>query len=316
MSVYTAVDAAELSEFLTRFDIGDLVEHRGISAGIENTNYFVDTSAGSYVLTLFEATAHEGLPFFLDLMAFLAEHDLPTAHPQPDREGRYLQVLKDRPAAIVVRLEGASVEAPNPRQCAAIGDLMGRMHVATQDFGQRREDDRGLAWRRLAAERIEPRLPETLKSAIADELTTSAQLLEIALPSGVIHADLFVDNALFVGDEVTGVIDFYYAFHGALLYDLAVLMNDWCGNADGTLDLERAGAVASAYQAHRPLRDEEIAVWPTMMRHAASRFWLSRLVDALFPRPGELTQIKDPETYQRIVAARRDGIQDVRQIWS
>lgn len=315
MSVYTPVDAGQLSAFLQRFDIGELVDHQGISAGIENTNYFVDTSRGRYVLTLFEATAHEGLPFFLDLMAFLAEHGLPTAHPMADRDGHYLQVLNERPAAIVMRLEGSSVETPNHAQCAAIGNAMGRMHAVSPEFGQARADDRGLSWRRLAAARIEPKLPTALKTAIAEELAVSERLLAEDLPSGVIHADLFVDNALFVGDRLTGVIDFYYAFHGAFLYDLAVLMNDWCGQEDGTLDIARARAIADAYQAHRPLAVSERAAWPTMMRHAASRFWLSRLVDSLFPRVGELTQIKDPTVYERIVASRRDNVQDVAAIW-
>lgn len=315
MSVYTPVDAGQLSAFLTRFDIGELVDHQGISAGIENTNYFVTTSVGRYVLTLFEATAHEGLPFFLDLMAFLAEHGLPTAHPMPDRQGHYLQVLNERPAAIVMCLEGASVDTPTPAQCAAIGDAMGRMHAVSPEFGQARADDRGLAWRQLAASRLQPKLSPAMQSMIAEELAVSAALLAKDLPSGVIHADLFVDNALFIGDRLTGVIDFYYAFHGAFLYDLAVLMNDWCGQDDGTLDIERAREVAGAYQTHRPLVSAEREAWPTMMRHAASRFWLSRLVDSTFPRVGELTQIKDPTVYERIVVCRRDRVQDVTAIW-
>ena len=317
MSVYTTVDAAELTAFLTRFDIGELVAHEGISEGIENTNYFVYTTRGSYVMTLFEATAFDGLPFFLDLMAYLAENGLPVAHPLPDRDGRYLSELKDRPAAIVMRLEGRSVEAPNPAQCEAIGDAMARMHFIGTGFEQRRGDDRGLAWRRQAAARVLPHLPRALAQDLERELALSERVAQVALPSGVIHADLFRDNALFVDDTLTGLIDFYYAFTGPFLYDLAVLMNDWC-TVPGSpgLDEARARTIAGAYQAVRRVSDEERAAWPEMLRHAASRFWLSRLVDQIFPREGELTTVKDPAVYHAIICERRAIGDALRDVWN
>jgi len=315
MSVYTSVDAAELKDFLTRFEIGSLVDHAGISEGIENTNYFVYTTTGSYVMTLFEATAFDGLPFFLDLMAFLAENGLPAAHPLPDREGRYLHELKGRPTAIVMRLEGKSVDEPNLEQCEAIGSAMARMHFIGTGFDQVRGDDRGIAWRRAAAAKVLPHLPAALARDVETELELSERMCELDLPSGVIHADLFRDNALFVEDELTGLIDFYYAFTGPFVYDLAVLMNDWCSSSGAALHEARARRIADAYQAVRRITGAERAAWPRMLRHAASRFWLSRLVDKIFPREGEITTVKDPDVFHAILCERRAVGEALKDVW-
>jgi len=304
MSVYTRVEREQLKTFLTHYDLGELLEQQGISDGIENTNYFVTTTKGRYVLTLFESLSAEELPFFLDLMAFLSEHNVPSASPLADADGCYLRTLNDRPAALVERLGGSWVPAPSVAQCAALGRVLGRLNREGQAFKGQRPNSRGPRWWRVASERVMERLPEADARMLQDELVYQSSHRLDELPRGVIHADLFRDNALFQGDELTGVIDFYYACTDVLLYDLAVTVNDWCSDGDGALDSVRATAMLQAYHAERPLTDQERKSWPVMLRAGALRFWLSRLQDKLFPRPGEITHIKDPEEYARILRNR------------
>ena len=305
MSVYTRIERHELEEFLRGYSVGALVDFSGISAGIENTNYFVTTSQGSYVLTLFETLNADQLPYFLDLMAHLAEHGVPCAHPVVGLQGHYLRTLKDKPAALVQRLSGSNVEHPGTAQCAAVGHALGQMHMAGLSFQGRRAPDRGPAWRAATARKVLPRLSNEHAELLKDELTYQAQHSGLQLPQGVIHADLFRDNVLFTGERLTGIIDFYYACNDALLYDLAVTVNDWCSAEDGALRPEQSSALLTAYRQQRPLQPEEHPAWPVMLRAAALRFWLSRLHDLHFPRPGEMTHTKDPEVFRRILCERR-----------
>ncbi|HEB58236.1 MAG TPA: homoserine kinase [Gammaproteobacteria bacterium] len=317
MSVYTTIEHDELVDFLRRFSLGELIDFAGISAGIENTNYFVTTTAGEYVLTIFEELTAEELPFFLDLMAFLAEHGVPSAHPLADREGRYLQAFKGKPAALVQRLRGHNIEQPDRTQCAAIGDALGTMHRQIAGFTGRRPNPRGAAWRRDTAARVLPRLAEDEAALLRAELEFESRFRLEDLPRGVIHADLFRDNALFEGEELTGIIDFYYACEDALLYDLAVTVNDWCTTDDGGLDDARVMAMVEAYARQRPFTALEVGAWAVELRAAALRFWLSRLQDKLFPRDGAITHIKDPTHFQRILAhhvARHDHLDHVARV--
>lgn len=302
MSVYTTIERDELVAFLCRFSLGQLTDFAGISAGIENTNYFVTTTNGEYVLTIFEELTAEELPFFLNLMAFLAEHNVPSAHPLADSDGRYLQELKGKPAALVQRLRGRNVDHPSTAQCAAIGDALGTMHRVIGEFEGRRPNPRGPAWRHETARRILPRLDEDDAALLQAELDFQSRFRLEDLPQGVIHADLFRDNALFEGDELTGIIDFYYACEDALLYDLAVTVNDWCTTTEGELDDTRVMAMLAAYHRRRPFTALEVGAWPVELRAAALRFWLSRLQDKLFPRDGAITHIKDPMHFRRILA--------------
>jgi len=304
MSVYTRVEREQLEDFLTNYDLGELVKQQGISDGIENTNYFVTTTKGRYVLTLFESLSAEELPFFLDLMAFLAARGVPSASPLADNSGSYLRTLNDRPAALVERLSGAWVPAPSVAQCAALGAALGRSNREGQAFKGQRANTRGPHWWRVTSEQVMDKLSEADAKMLQDELTYQASHRLDDLPRGVIHADLFRDNALFQENELTGVIDFYYACSDALLYDLAVAVNDWCSNEDGSLDEERTSAMLQGYNRERPLTDQEHRSWPVMLRAGALRFWLSRLQDKLFPRPGEMTHIKDPEEYARVLRDR------------
>ena len=209
MSVYTEVGRDELIAFLGEYAVGELVSYEGISAGIENTNYFVTTSEGEFVLTLFEQHDFGELAYFLDVMTFNYQHGIPSAHPAADREGHYLKKLCGKPAALVLRLEGRGVETlATPAQCASIGDVLAEMHLAGQDFKSRRASERGHEWRRQMAMKLLPKLTGEQANILKNELAFQAGYEELDLPWGVTHSDLFRDNALFEGDELKGIIDF------------------------------------------------------------------------------------------------------------
>ncbi|MGH8529655.1 MAG: homoserine kinase [Nevskiales bacterium] len=309
MSVYTKVSREELAQFLRGFPVGELVDHHGIKAGITNTNYFVNTRDGHWVLTLFEHAAEADLPYFLGLMDHLALRGIACPRPVADHSGNFLTRLKNRPAALVQKLEGHTVAQPNKKQCAAVGKLLGDLHLAGQSFAHHRAPDRGADWRVAATEKVLPRLDAASAALLRDEVAYhEAHRAEYdALPQGVIHADLFRDNALFSGQQLAGVIDFYYACNDALLYDLAVTANDWCAGDKGALDADRYHATVHAYAGERAVSEAERQAWPGLLRAAALRFWLSRLYDSHFPRGGELTQTKNPDEFRAILEFHRSG---------
>lgn len=316
MSVYTRIDKAELEQFLAEYSVGTLVAYQGISAGIENTNYFVTTTQGSFVLTLFECLQASELPYFLELMAFLAEHGIPSAHPIADTQGRYLRSLRGKPAALVRRLSGASVEHPSQQQCAAIGASLANMHREGQAFPLHRDADRGPQWWKATQKKLTHLLQPDDQQLLDTEINFQFGSRSDDLPKGVIHADLFRDNALFSGADLTGIIDFYYACNDVLLYDVAVTLNDWCSREDGSLDNELAQAMFNAYRERRTLVATEQQAWPGMLRAAALRFWLSRLHDQHFPRAGELTHSKDPNVFKRILLCRIKHETEISRMWS
>jgi homoserine kinase type II len=306
MSVYTSIDPSELSGFLEHYRVGQLVEYSGIESGIENTNYFVTTTDGQYVLTLFEQHSADELPFFLDLTAFLAEHQIPAAHPEQNKGGKYLDELKSKPAALVARLNGQSVTRASKEQCAAVGDVLARMHVAAQHFPYTRANPRGPGWWATTAHALYRKISPDDTALLKDELNFQASYRNNKLPRGIVHADLFRDNILFDKNKLTGLIDFYYACTDVLLFDVAITVNDWCSNKDGGLDPLLLEMLLSAYQQVRPFDKEELVAWPVMLRAAALRFWLSRLHDLHFPRPGEMTHTKNPNAFRQILGNRRE----------
>ena len=301
MAVFTSVSEADLTGWLRDYSLGQLQELQAISAGIENTNYFVTTGNGRFVLTLFEKLTADELPFYLNLMAHLARHGIPCPSPVANRRNQFLGTLNGRPACIVSRLSGKSVATPNDAQCAAVGAMLGQMHIAGQSFAQVMPNPRGAAWRAVAAVRVKPFLDEGQAALLDGEVALHARRDWAALPQGVIHADLFRDNVLLEGDRVGGLIDFYFACSDALLYDVAITANDWCMDAADALDAARAQAFLRAYHAVRPLQDAEREAWPLMLRAAALRFWLSRLFDMHLPRDGELIHAHDPRRFERIL---------------
>ncbi|NPA71436.1 MAG: homoserine kinase [Gammaproteobacteria bacterium] len=311
MSVYTVVTETQLVHFLEDYDVGTLESFEGISAGIENTNYFVNTTQQGvrqqFVLTIFEHHSFEELPYFLNIMAFMAEHKIPTAQPMPTRTKGYLKTLCDKPAALVERLTGGGVDHPSTRQCAVMGEQLARFHKAGQDYEQVRSNDRGLDWMQATYQEIGAQLSAEERAIVEAELAYQAKVDWAHLPQGVIHADLFCDNALFDGDTLTGIIDLYYACNAAFLYDLAVMVNDWArvnteAVSDIHFDADKVDAMLAAYQTQRPLTEAEQAAWPAALRLASLRFLLSRLKDKCMPREGEMTQIKDPDVFKKVLS--------------
>jgi homoserine kinase type II len=305
LSVYTSVSTPELERWLGRYSVGRLEALEPIQAGIENSNYFVTTSQGRYVLTLFERLPAHELPFYLGLMAHLARHGIPAPAPIADLADQYLQTLNGKPAALVTRLPGRSLEAPGVPECAELGALLARLHLAGRSYPAYLENPRGAKWWRSAAAELRKFLDPASLSLVEDELAFQAAHRFPDLPRGPVHADLFRDNTLFEGGRISGVIDFYFAGVDCLLYDLAVCANDWCVGADGSLDEARTRALLGAYEEGRPLGAPERAAWPAMLRAAALRFWLSRLHDYHLPRPGMLVHAHDPEHFRRILECRR-----------
>ena len=304
MSVFTTVTSEQLTVWLKQYTLGTLNGLEGIAAGIENTNYFVATSRGRYVLTLFEKLAPAELPFYLGLMAHLAHHGIPCPQPIANVDNNYLGALNGRPAAIVTCVPGRDLADVDAAHCATIGALLAEMHVAGKSYTVALPNPRGAAWWSAARPRVLPFLDAPAAALLDDEVKFQATCRFDRLPRGVIHADLFRDNVLWDGARIGGIIDFYFACNDALLYDVAIAANDWCGAADQSLDTARAGALLTAYQQVRPLGAIERAAWPALLRAGALRFWGSRLYDKHLPRPGELTHAKDPRHFQRVLEQR------------
>jgi homoserine kinase type II len=308
MSVYTQVSPEELEAWLARYAVGTPTEFAPIAAGIENTNYFVTTTKGRFVLTLYERLPAQELPFYLNLMAHLARAGVECPAPEPDRTGALFSLLNGKPAGLVTRVDGAPVLAPDPGHCAAVGAALGRLHVASAKYRARLSNRRGPAWWRQAARAVRPHLDAERNALLAAEIKFQTGFGKGKLPRGAIHGDLFCDNVLFERGRVSGIIDFGFAATDFLAYDLAITVNDWCivrdGADQGALVPELVGALTGAYQAVRPLTQDERAQWPALLRAAALRFWLSRLYDLHLPRPGELVHAKDPSHFERILRER------------
>jgi homoserine kinase type II len=308
MSVYTTVTPDDLAAWLTRYALGPVRAFDPVTAGIENTNYFLTTDKGSYVLTLYERLPAEELPFYLNLMAHLARAGVTAPAPEPDRTGALFSFLNGKPAGLVARLAGAPVERPDTAHCAAVGRALAELHVAARQYRARLANRRGPAWWRQAARAVRGLLSAEQNALLSGELKRQTGFAKAGLPRGAIHGDLFCDNVLFVDGRVSGIIDFGFAATDAFAYDLAITVNDWCvwqdGYREGELDAERVRALVGAYDAVRPLTFDERALWGQLLRAAALRFWLSRLYDLHLPRQGELTHAHDPAVFERILRNR------------
>jgi homoserine kinase type II len=313
MAVYTPVSEAQAAAFVQRLGCGRLQSLQGIQAGIENTNYFVGTDQGEWVLTLFERLDAEQLPFYLQFMRHLARHGLPVPEPQADAEGRLVHRLNGRPASLANRLPGRHVLAPDLAHIAQVGAMLARMHRAGADFPLQQPHLRGLAWWAETVPVVLPFVGAPQAALLRDELAFQQQLAASAaaraLPRGPIHADLFRDNVAFdetAGeDRLSGLFDFFFAGIDCLLFDVAVCLNDWCTDlASGRLIEEQAAAFCAAYEQVRPLDNGERRLLPALLRAAAFRFWLSRLWDGHLPREATLLQAKDPAPLERVLRER------------
>jgi homoserine kinase type II len=309
MAVFTAVTLDDLTQWIKQFPLGQALAIEGIASGIENSNFFLTTERGEYVLTIFENLGFEQLPFYVQLMRHLAQRGIPVPDPVPNQRGELVVPLQGKPAVIVSRLHGASQMDPKPVHCAEAGAMLAKMHLAARDFPLQQPNLRGLGWWLTAAPQVLPFLSSDnaglLSSEIAFQQEFEATSTYRAMPRGPVHADLFRNNVMFVGERLSGCFDFYFAGCDAWLFDIAVTVNDWCiDQASGRLDLPRAQALLDAYHAVRPFTAEERAAWQPMLRAAALRFWLSRLYDLHLPREAELLTPHDPTHFERILRDR------------
>ena len=303
MAVYTDVTTDDLSNFLSGYDIGDLLSYKGIAEGVENSNFLVHTSRGHFILTLYEKRVAEAdLPFFIALMEHLAGRGINCPQPVKNRGGGMLGRIAGRPAAIVTFLDGLWIRRPGPGHCAAVGEALAHLHLAGGDFRMRRENALSLqAWRPLY-EQAGPR-GDSVKPGLCEEIARELNVLERnwpkGLPDGVIHADLFPDNVFFLGDRLSGLIDFYFACTDTLAFDVAVCLNAWCFEADHAYNVTKGRALLKSYARVRELRVDELDAFPMLARGAAMRFLLTRLVDWLAVPDGALVKPKDPLEYHR-----------------
>jgi homoserine kinase type II len=313
MAVFTPLSQDDVTRLLAHYALGELTSFEPISAGIENTNYFVTTARGRWVLTVFERLNFAQLPFYLELMRHLAQRDLPVPMPQENNAGSLLSEAKGKPAAIVTRVSGRWIAQPGVAHCAKIGTLLARMHLAAQDYPRFQPNLRGIGWWKNTLPRLDQHIPDELFTLLAEEVIHQDSFFRSPgfekLPSGPVHSDLFRDNVLWNGDgddaRVGGVIDFYFAGCTLWLYDIAVTVNDWCVDLDtGAFDVPRVQALLDAYHVVRPLHDAEHAAWPTVLRAAALRFWISRLYDYYLPRPAALLTPHDPARFERMLTLR------------
>ena len=303
MAVYTQVADDELAAFLGAYDIGALVAYKGIAEGVENSNFFLQTERGSFILTLYEKRVDPAdLPFFLGLMDHLAAQDIACPTPIHARDGEALRMLAGRPAAIISFLQGVSPRRVDIRHCAPLGRALAEMHLAADGFGMARPNALSLAGWRPLFDRCGPRAHE-VQNGLAGEIELELEFLEenwpSGLPTGVIHADLFPDNVFFLSDRVSGLIDFYFACNDFLAYDLAICINAWCFEKDGSFNVTKARHMLNAYRAVRPFSAAELAAIPVLLRGGALRFLLTRLHDWLHHPEGAMVTPHNPLEYHR-----------------
>ncbi len=309
MAVFTPVTLDDISQWIKQFPLGAPRAIKGIASGIENSNFFITTESGEYVLTIFENLTFLQLPFYLHLMRHLAERGIPAPAPVANANGELVTALHGKPAAIVTKLEGSSQMAPQAVHCAAVGAMQAKMHLAARDFPLQQRNLRGLDWWNETTPQVLPFLSDSNAHLLRVEMhyqdAFAACTPYQVLPRGPVHADLFRNNVMFVGTRLSGFFDFYFAGCDSWLFDVAITVNDWCIDQDtGALDTARVRALLDAYHRVRPFDAAERVVWPGMLRGAALRFWLSRLYDLYLPRTAEMLTPHDPTHFERILRER------------
>lgn len=303
MAVYTDITETDLKAFLAEYDTGDLLSYKGIAEGVENSNFLLHTTTGPLILTLYEKRVEKNdLPFFLGLMHHLADRGLNCPLPLPRHDGQLLGELSGRPAALISFLEGMWLRKPEARHCREVGRALARMHVAGEGFTLTRPNALSLdGWKTLWAKSKDraDEVEQGLEDEIGAEIAFLSANWPTDLPAGVIHADLFPDNVFFLADDLSGLIDFYFACNDLLVYDLSICINAWCFEKDGAYNITKGMAMIEGYQSVRPLSEQEIAALPILSRGSALRFFLTRLYDWLTTPPGALVVKKDPLEYLR-----------------
>ncbi|MFZ6771999.1 homoserine kinase [Undibacterium sp. SXout7W] len=309
MAVFTPVTLDDLTSWMQQFPLGKALAIKGIASGIENSNFFITTETGEYVLTIFENLNFQQLPFYLKLMRHLADRGVLVPAPIANDQGELVVALHGKPASVVTKLEGASQMSPQPVHCAEVGKMLASMHLAAQDFTIQQPNLRSLDWWHETTPKVLPFLTDELQHLLRAEVhfqdAFDSTPIYQALPRGPVHADLFRNNVMFDGEKLTGFFDFYFAGCDTWLFDVAVTVNDWCIDIEtGELDLARVDAMLNAYHSVRPFTSEEQVAWQPMLRAAALRFWLSRLYDYYQPRDAEMLTPHDPGHFERILRLR------------
>jgi len=305
MAVYTLINKSELQEWLKNFPVGDLKKFKGISSGVTNTNYFVETETTKFILTIFEQNKVEELPFYFDLMNFLGNKNFPCPLPVTNNNNTYLTLLKGKPAVLVSFLLGAEKENITENDCKSVGEVLAKFHTSAKDFSGKKKNNRNIDWMSIKFNELKTSLLTSDRAIIELEIDHQKKCLTDGLPTGVIHGDLFRDNVFFHQNKLSAFIDFYYACNDHLILDIAITINDWCSNGEGSLEKEKFDLFLSGYQSIRRLKVLEFDYLKNALRLAALRFWLSRLDVQHNILVGETVSIKDPDYYRKILLDRQ-----------
>ncbi|WP_067215595.1 homoserine kinase [Marinomonas gallaica] len=310
MAVYTSLSDSDMHGLVADYNLGELVSFQGISGGVENTNYFLTTTTGKYVLTLFEEFEFDEVPYFLDVVSHLQEKGFNVPAALFDQQGERLRVVQDRPAIIVDCFPGDIMDGTTVESCRIMGKVLAQLHTAGADFPEQRDSHRGMDWWRSTSKAIAPELEPEQAHLLLEQVSEFDDFIaqyDDQLAKGTVHGDLFFNNTLFEGDQLSAIIDFYNACHSWLMYDFAIVVNDWCSDmTTGELDMDKYHALVNAYIHERQPNAAEIMAWPHMLKIAALRFWLSRLEAWRGAKddPERLAQQHDPMEFQRILEAR------------
>ncbi len=304
MSVYTKITDDELSEHLTNYSIGEAYDLIGISDGIENTNYLLKTQQNEYIFTIFENIGDNNINQYLEFMNHLSNKGLLCPNVIKSNANTLFVSIRGKPSAIIEKLDGNSITNPDINHCGLIGDLLAKFHNYGSDFETHLTNSRDLTWCQQAYKKLAAVVSANQSNLICDAILIQKEMEKENLPIGTIHADLFKDNVLFNNDNVSGMIDFYYSCSGFLIYDLAVVMNDWCSDKEGVIIEAKANNLISSYNINREIQDVEKLFWNHALISASLRFFLSRLLDLHYPKIGEITHIKDPKVFENILTDR------------
>ena len=305
MAVFTSINFDELSIWLKQFNLGNLIDFQGISSGVTNTNYLIDVEDARFILTIFEDTQFDDLSFYIDLMSFLSKNHILCPQPILNKNEKHLSLIKNKPALLVSFLNGIEKEDVSSDNCFGVGKALANFHLKGAKFQQKRKNTRNLSWIKTTHENLSNLLSVDDNKIIEKEFTFQQDNIYENLAQGIIHADLFIDNVLFDGDNVSGIIDLYYACTDKYIYDIAIALNDWCIDDMGEIDIRRMKNFIKGYDSLRKLEGDEVEALPAHLRLAALRFWLSRLYDFHNVRQGEDITIKDPDHFKNILIKRQ-----------
>lgn len=305
MAVYTSINSSDLNDWIEKFNFKDIVNFKGISSGVTNSNYLIQTAHSNYILTIFEHNNIEELPFYIDLMTYLAKENFLCPRPIENKNGQALGLLKEKPALMVSFLDGKEKVIRSPKSCYLVGQYLAKLHLTANNFPQLNKNTRGLDWMSDMYLNLKKYLSLEDQGILELEINYHKEMDKVELPEGIIHGDLFKDNVLFLNDKVSGFIDFYYACNEKFIYDIAIAINDWCIDQDGQINKSMFLEFIKGYRSERKLTDNEQEYLNVALRLAALRFWLSRLEDFYNAKEGEITSIKDPKHFKDILLDRQ-----------